>query len=179
MDQQATWLENQALQRRLKMSRLDAEPCAEDVNYRHARQPEGTQFRALLQQSNGWHSIRRCWSLGPPGSAEVGFRDLLQAQAGGSLSRHLPTLTKLDVLRVDDFAMSPTGIPNRACFWRSAMTATGGARRCSPASCRLSKWHKQIGDSTIADSILDRLVHQAYRFELSGESLRKPSGGRS
>ena len=38
---------------------------------------------------------------------------------------------------------------------------------------------KQIGDSTIADSIPDRLVHNAYRFELSGESMRKERGGRS
>jgi DNA replication protein DnaC len=42
----------------------------------------------------------------------------------------------------------------------------------------VSKWHKQIGDPTVADSILDRLVHNAYRFDLSGESLRKQRGGR-
>jgi len=44
---------------------------------------------------------------------------------------------------------------------------------------KVSSWHKQIGDPTIADSILDRLVHNAYRFDLSGETLRKPPGGRS
>jgi DNA replication protein DnaC len=43
----------------------------------------------------------------------------------------------------------------------------------------VSSWHKQIGDPTIADSILDRLVHSAYRFELDGESMRKKPGGRS
>ena len=37
----------------------------------------------------------------------------------------------------------------------------------------IAQWHKQIGDPTIADSILDRLVHNAYRIELNGESLRK------
>jgi DNA replication protein DnaC len=51
LDSHATWRENQALQRRLKTSRLESEPCAEDVNYRHARQLDGAQFRSLLQQS--------------------------------------------------------------------------------------------------------------------------------
>jgi IstB-like ATP binding protein len=51
VDSQSTWRENKALQRRLKTSRLDAEPCAEDVNYRHARQLDGAQFRTLLLRS--------------------------------------------------------------------------------------------------------------------------------
>jgi len=42
----------------------------------------------------------------------------------------------------------------------------------------VKKWRQQIGDPMVADSILDRLVHQAYHFELSGESLRKAKGGR-
>jgi DNA replication protein DnaC len=40
----------------------------------------------------------------------------------------------------------------------------------------VEKWHAQIGDPTVADSILDRLVHNAYRIELSGESIRKKKG---
>jgi DNA replication protein DnaC len=40
----------------------------------------------------------------------------------------------------------------------------------------VEKWHAQIGDPTLADSILDRLVHNAYRIELSGESIRKKKG---
>jgi hypothetical protein len=48
LDSRATWRENKALARRLKISRLDSEPCAEDVSYRHVRQMDGAQFRALL-----------------------------------------------------------------------------------------------------------------------------------
>jgi DNA replication protein DnaC len=40
----------------------------------------------------------------------------------------------------------------------------------------VEKWHAQIGDPTLADSILDRVVHNAYRIELSGESIRKKKG---
>jgi DNA replication protein DnaC len=42
----------------------------------------------------------------------------------------------------------------------------------------VAKWHAQIGDPTVADSILDRLVHAAHRIELQGESMRKKKGGR-
>src|ERR1051325_6711328 len=51
VDGQATWRENKALQRRLKTSRLGPQPRAGDGNYRHVRQLDGAQFRALLQQS--------------------------------------------------------------------------------------------------------------------------------
>ena len=43
----------------------------------------------------------------------------------------------------------------------------------SPASCRIARWYELIGDPTLADAILDRVVHNAYRIELSGDSLRK------
>jgi len=107
------------------------------------------------------------------------FRDLQQAQADGSLSRHLPTLTKVDVLVVDDFAMNTLGDLERRLFLE--ICDDRYRRRSTVLSSQLpvASWHKQIGDPTIADSILDRLVHNAYRFELNGESLRKKQGGRS
>ena len=57
VDNHATWRENKALARRLKTSRLESEPCAEEVNYRHARQLDGAQFRSLVLRSEWWHSI--------------------------------------------------------------------------------------------------------------------------
>ena len=107
------------------------------------------------------------------------FRDLGQAQADGSLNRHLPTLTKVDVLVVDDFAMSPLGDIERRLFLEICDDRYRRRSTVLTSQLPVSKWHKQIGDPTIADSILDRLVHHAYRFDLSGESLRKNPGGRS
>ena len=125
VDSHATWRDNEALQRRLKISRLDSEPCAEDVNYRHPRQLDGAQLRALLQQSQWVAQHQSVLLTGPTGigkswlaqalaqkacrdgyrvlyrPAAKLFRDLHQAQADGSVSRYLPTLTKVDVLVVD------------------------------------------------------------------------------
>jgi len=203
VDSQSTWRENQALQRRLKTSRLDAEPCAEDVNYRHARQLDGAQFRTLLLRSEWVVQHQAVLLTGPTGIGKSWlaqalahkacrdgyrvfyrpagklFRDLQQAQADGSLSRHLPMLTTVDVLVVDDFAMSPLGDFDRRLFLEICDDRYRRRSTVLTSQLPVSSWHKQIGDPTVADSILDRLVHHAYRFELNGESLRKKQGGRS
>ena len=203
VDSQATWRENQALARRLKTSRLDTEPCAEEVNYRHARQLDGAQFRTLLRESQWVAQHQSILLTGPTGIGKSWlaqalahkacrdgyrvfyrpagklFRDLQQAQADGSLSRHWPTLTKVDVLVVDDFAMSPLGDIERRLFLEICDDRYRRRSTVLTSQLPVSSWHKQIGDPTIADSILDRLVHNAYRLELSGDSLRKKSGGRS
>ena len=201
VDQHGTWRENRALARRLKTSRLDAEPCAEDVNYRHPRQLDAAQFRALLNSQwvaqhhsvlltgptgigkswlaqalahkacrDGYHVLYR-----PAGKL---FRELAQAQADGSLSRLLPALTKADVLVVDDFAMNPLDESERRLFLEICDDRYRRRSTVLTSQLPIVSWHKQIGDPTIADSILDRLVHNAYRFELSGDSLRKKQGGR-
>ena len=203
VDAHTTWRENRALQRRLKTSRLESEPCAEDVNYRHARQLDATQFRSLLQQSQWVAQHQSVLLTGPTGIGKSWlaqalahkacrdgyrvfyrpagklFRDLQQAQADGSLHRHLPMLTKVDVLVVDDFAMNPLDELERRLFLEICDDRYRRRSTVLTSQLPVSKWHKQIGDPTVADSILDRLVHNAYRFELSGESLRKQKGGRS
>jgi DNA replication protein DnaC len=202
LDSHATWRENQALQRRLKTSRLESEPCAEDVNYRHARQLDGAQFRSLLQQSQWVAQHQSVLLTGPTGIGKSWlaqalahkacrdgyrvfyrpagklFRDLQQAQADGSLNRHLPMLTKVDVLVVDDFAMNPLEEMERRLFLEICDDRYRRRSTVLTSQLPVSKWHKQIGDPTVADSILDRLVHNAYRFDLSGDSLRKQRGGR-
>ena len=200
VDRHFTWCENKAMARRLKTARLDSEPCVEDVNYRHPRQLDAAQFRALLNSEwvaqhhsvilTGPTGIGKSWLsqalarkacrdgyrvlYRPSGKL---FRELGQARADGSLGKLLPVLTKVDVLVVDDFAMTPLEDQERRLFLE--ICDDRYRRRSTVLTSQLptDKWHQQIGDPTIADSILDRLVHNAYRFDLSGDSMRKPKKG--
>ena len=105
------------------------------------------------------------------------FRDLTLARADGSL-RQL-----LDVSAASMFWWSMTGRWRR-CRKQSAETSGRSARIATRRSMILtsqlpvSRWHEQIGDPTLADSILDRLVHNAHRIEMRGESMRKKRGKR-
>jgi len=92
------------------------------------------------------------------------FRELALAHADGSIGRFLVRLSRIDILLLDDFAMAPLKICDDR-YQRRSLILT--------SQMPVAHWHEQIGDPTIADSILDRLIHNAYRIELNGESLRK------
>jgi DNA replication protein DnaC len=106
------------------------------------------------------------------------FRDLAMARADGSLGRLLEMLARTDVLVVDDFAMAPLAEQERRDFLEICDDRYNRRSTILTSQVPVAKWHAQIGDPTIADSILDRMVHSAYRIELSGESMRKKKGGR-
>jgi DNA replication protein DnaC len=115
------------------------------------------------------------------------FRDLASARADGSPGRSLDALARTDVLLVDDFAMAPLNDGERRVFLEIADDRYGRRSTVLTSQLPVASWHAQIGDPTIADSILDRLVHNAYRIEMSGESMRRKNkpgepeanGGRS
>jgi DNA replication protein DnaC len=87
----------------------------------------------------------------------------------------LRRLAQTDVLVMDDFCMAPLAETER----RDFLEICGEARSTILTSqVPVASWHVQIGDPTIADSILDRLVHNAHRIELKGDSMRKKRGGK-
>ena len=199
------WLarQNRALQRRLKEARLDQQACLEDIDYKHQRGLDRAQVASL--SSSAWiTSHHNLLITGPTGigksflgcafahkavrdgfaaiylRASRLFQNLSLARADGSLQGMLRKIARTDVLVVDDWAMHPMSEIERRDFLEICDERYEHRSTVLTSQLPIAQWHKQIGDPTIADSILDRLVHNAYRIELDGESLRKmkgPKGG--
>jgi DNA replication protein DnaC len=77
------------------------------------------------------------------------------------------------VLVVDDWAMAPMAESERRDFWEIAEDRYQTRSMILTSQLPVSRWHELIGDPTLADAILDRLVHNAHRIEMRGESMRK------
>lgn len=101
------------------------------------------------------------------------FRELAGAHADGSIGRFLVRLSRIDVLLLDDFAMAPLKDAERRDFLEICDDRYQRRSLMLTSQMPVAHWHEQMGDPTIADSILDRLVHNAYRIELKGDSMRK------
>jgi DNA replication protein DnaC len=106
------------------------------------------------------------------------FRELALAHADGSFSRFLRRLALTDVLLIDDFCMAPLNEVERRDFLEICDDRYQTRSTVLTSQVPVPDWHTQIGDPTAADSILDRLVHNAHRIELTGESMRKNRGGK-
>jgi len=197
VDQEWTCRENRKLDLRLRRARLRIkEACVEKIDYRIPRRLEKS---LLLRLSNSdWVSKRQNVIItGPTGCgksflacalAHKACRDghaalycrlprlleeLALARADGSYGKRLQKIAALKVLVLDDWGLSPLKEPERRDLLeiledRHNMTST-----IITSQIPVSKWHDMIGDPTLADAILDRVVHNAHKIELKGESVRK------
>ena len=105
------------------------------------------------------------------------LRDLEIARADGSFRPLLARLSRIDVLVIDDWAMAPMKEQERRDFWEICEDRYQARSMILTSQMPVSKWHEQIGDPTVADGILDRMVHNAHRIEMRGDSMRRKRGG--
>jgi DNA replication protein DnaC len=199
VDQQWLWKENRALARRLRSARLKERGVIEDIDYQHPRGLDRKLMRTLA--SSEWvRHTHNILLIGPTGigktwlacalaqkacrdgfsvihkrTAEL-FRELAIAHVDGSIGRVLVKLSRIDVLVLDDFAMAPLKDSERRDFLEICDDRYQRRSLILTSQLPIAHWHEQIGDPSVADSILDRLVHNAYRLELNGESMRKKRG---
>ncbi len=205
IDRQWNWRQNRALERRLRNGRLQGPCCVEDIDYRTPRGLDRQVVRSLAQESAWVREHQNLFVIGPTGigktwlarafahkacrdgytalfqKASELFRSLATARADGSHSKLLYHLGRVDLLVVDDWAMAPMNEAERRDFLEICDARYQAHSTLLTSQLPVASWHTRIADPTIADSILDRLVHNAHRIELKGESLRKkrgPKGGK-
>ena len=199
VDQQWLWKENRALARRLRSARLKEKGVVEDIDYQHPRGLDRKLIRTLA--TSEWvRQHQHILLLGPTGTGKTWlacalaqkacrdgftilhkraaelFRELAVAHADGSFGRLLIRLSRIDILVLDDFAMAPLKDSERRDFLEICDDRYQRRSLILTSQMPLAHWHEQIGDVSVADSILDRVVHNAYRLELNGESMRKKRG---
>jgi DNA replication protein DnaC len=108
--------------------------------------------------------------------AAAQFRDLAVARADGSFRYLVARLDRTDLLVIDDWAIAPLSEPERRDFWEICEDRYQVRSLILTSQLPVVRWHEQIGDPTVADGILDRLVHNAHRIEMRGDSMRKNRG---
>lgn len=196
VDRQWIWKENRALATRLAYARLRQAACLEDIDFRH---PRGLK-RAAIDQLASCDWIRHhqnCLIIGPTGvgksylACALGhkacregfrtlythvpklFRELALAHADGSLSRLLKKLARVDLLLIDDWGLAPLKPDQYRLFLEIIDDRQGAGATLITSQYPVNTWHDLIGDPTVGDAILDRLVHNAHKLELHGDSLRR------
>jgi DNA replication protein DnaC len=95
------------------------------------------------------------------------------AKADGSYIKEMAKIEKQNLLILDDFGIQPFDAPGRAMLMEIIEDRHGKGSVIVTSQLPVSKWYDIIGDKTMADAILDRIIHQAHRVDLKGESLRK------
>lgn len=107
------------------------------------------------------------------------FTHLKLSKADGSYLKELNHIQKQDVIIVDDFGLELLDVQSRLFMLEILEDRHGRKSTVLVSQVPIEKWHEVIGDPTIADAICDRIVHNAHRIELKGESVRKIYSHRS
>lgn len=183
-------------QRLIRAARFKLQAVASDIDYQHPRGLQKSQMATLLQ--GDW--ITKGQNLlitGPCGSGKtwlscaIGHQacikgytvryyrlsrlllELTQAKADGSYSKFLMALNKIQWLILDDWGLEPLKASHRNDLLEIMDDRHGTLSTTLISQLPTDQWYHSIGDNTLADAILDRLMHHSHRLVLKGESMRK------
>ena len=196
VDRELTERASRQLTNRLRRARLRHPACIEDIDF---RQPRGLDKDLILSLADArW--VREHLNVLITGPAGIGkswlacalahsacrnahsasyrrtprlLTDLAIARADGTYPKLLASLAKTEVLVIDDFGLAKLSAENRRDLFEIIEDRHGLRSTIVTSQLPVEKWHAVVGDPTLADAILDRLVHSAYQLNLKGESMRK------
>jgi DNA replication protein DnaC len=196
IDREATERENWHLKIRLRNAKLQQNACVEDIDY---RSPRGLD-KALMLRLAGCDWIRRhdnVLLVGPTGTGKTYlacalghkacrdgfnvvyrrtprlFAEIVQAKGEGRHLKFLAAIAKADLLILDDWGLAPLDNEQRRDLLEIMDDRHINRSTLITSQLPIEKWHEMIGDGTLADAILDRLVHNAHKIKMRGESMRK------
>jgi DNA replication protein DnaC len=196
VDSEWTAREQRKLKRRLRSAKMRYAASVEDIDFKH---PRGLDRQQVLSLGNcGWIQSRHNLLItGPTGigksylacafveracrrgysAAYLRLPRLLQQLAvgrgDGSYDRLLGRLARLDLLAIDDWLFAPLRDGERRDIIEVIEDRSERASTLIASQLPAKEWHAVIGDPNLADSICDRLLHNAHRLELKGPSIRR------
>ncbi len=196
VDRELLERDNRRLKTRLRNAKLRHNAAVEDIDYRHPRGLDKALMTKLA--TGGWlREHLNCLICGPTGIGKSWlacalaqkacrdgftalyarvprfFRELAIARGDGRYPKLMRTLAKTRLLILDDFAASTLNDEHRRDLLEILDDRYGVHSTLVTSQFPVEHWHERIGDPTLADAILDRLVHNAYKINLKGESMRK------
>ncbi|MEW6737960.1 MAG: IS21-like element helper ATPase IstB [Acidobacteriota bacterium] len=196
VDMEVTHRDNRRLNRLLSQARLKQQACLEDVNWTPRRGLDRSQMVALA--SCDWiRAHQNLCLVGPTGAAKSYlacmfghhacrqglsvqyvraprlFEELKLAHADGSLKNRRQQLAKVDLLVIDDWGIDQLGRMERQDLFEIMEDRYTLHLTLIASQLPIEHWHQYINDAMIADAVLDRILHNAHKIFLKGESLRK------
>jgi DNA replication protein DnaC len=188
--------ENRRLSRRLTQAKLQQPACVEDIDYKHSRGLNKSAMQELIRGQ--W--IQQHMNLlitGPTGCGKTylacalshqaclsGFtakyyrlprlwNELKIVKANGTYSSWLSQIAKLDILLLDDWGLAPPEDEQRRDLLEIFDDRYQRKSTIITSQLPTTLWHEHLNDATLADAILDRLLHNSIKLELKGDSLRR------